>query len=165
MQTSAGREGKEAGAHNESTRGNARPGMVWSPRINGEVASGRRLKMRSGTTLQGFRRGVARWGGRGDRGGASERIGEARQWLWPRQQRAAVTTVLGHERKESRGREKLRESERAIGRAAWRHLKRPGRSGKQEVAWRASPMRPSSWQGGRRQWRGQVAGPATWAAR
>ena len=45
-----------------------------------------------------------------------------------------ATTALGHERKESKGSEKLGESEIAVEGAVWRHPKRPGRSGKQEVA-------------------------------
>ena len=76
-----GERGKGQGLTAIPAEATTRPGRGRSSRILGEIASGQRLKTRLGTTLQGFRRGVARWGGRGDRGGASERIGEARQWL------------------------------------------------------------------------------------
>ena len=84
---------------------------------------------------------VAWWRGRGGRGGASGRNGMARQWLWSRQQRAAAMSALGRERgraeKGEEGRKRVRE--RSEG-AAWRLPKRPGRSGKQEVAGAASAL-------------------------
>ena len=74
----------------------------------------------------------------------------------------------GESREGSRGRERVRG--RSEG-AAWRHPKRPGRSGKQEVAGAAlalaTPRLCPSGEGGRRQgmeaavgWAGTEAGPA-----
>ena len=50
-------------------------------------------------TLQGFRRAVDRWGGRGGRGGVLGGVGEARRWLWPRERWSAATgSVRSRER-------------------------------------------------------------------
>ena len=56
--------------------------------------------------MQGFRRPVERWGGRGGRGEASERIDEARQWLWARWCSSAAVGAfgeVGYDEEESRG--------------------------------------------------------------
>ena len=71
----------------------------------------------------------------------------------------------GESREGSRGRERVRE--RSEG-AAWRHPKRPGRSGKQEVAGAASALATELLRGEGEEEDRRVAwwaGPATWAAR
>ena len=73
--------------------------------------------------------------GRGRSGGACGLVGESREARWPWWQWTAATSALGRERgraeKGEGGRERVRE--RSEG-AAWRHPKKPGRRGKQEVA-------------------------------
>ena len=82
---------------------------------------------------------VARRGGRVGGGGASESIGGAKQWLWPRRQQTAAAGGFGgcvREREQRRGDELEGVSERDQG-AAWRRGRGPGRrgeGGKQEVA-------------------------------
>ena len=46
---------------------------------------------------------VARWGERGGRGGAFERIGEARGWRWPRGSSSVAAAPFGRVREKSRG--------------------------------------------------------------
>ena len=62
-------------------------------------------------SIQGFRRAVDRWGGRGGRGGAFERIGEARGWRWPRGSSSVAAAPFG------RGREREQRGNRDGGRA------------------------------------------------
>ena len=54
-------------------------------------------------TLQGFWRGVARWGGRGDRGGAPWGVGEAWGARWLRQSASVAAAPLGSEVRSERG--------------------------------------------------------------
>ena len=84
--------------------GSASSGKHERRRIDDEVDGGRRLKMSLRATLQGFRRAVDRWGGRGGRGGAVGGVGEARRWLWPRGSSSAATAAFGSGReRKSRG--------------------------------------------------------------
>ena len=53
--------------------------------------------------LQRVRDLVARWGERGGRGGAFERIGEARGWRWPRGSSSVAAAPFGRVRERSRG--------------------------------------------------------------
>ena len=70
-------------------------------------------------SIQGFRRAVDRWGGRGGRGGAFERIGEARGWRWPRGSSSVAAAPFGRVRERgSRGGGRVRESEGVPG--VWR---------------------------------------------
>ena len=79
--------------------------------------------------MQGFRRPVERWGGRGGRGGAPELSGGARGGRWRLLWRTAAMVAFGHGRGRARERrEEPRESEREQGRA-WR---RPGHRGRRE---------------------------------
>ena len=65
----------------ESERGSASSGRSWRRRIDRRWLGCPRLKTRAKAAMQGLRRCVARWGGRGSRGGADGLIGEAREWL------------------------------------------------------------------------------------
>ena len=129
--------------------------------------------------MQGFRRPVERWGGRGSRGGAPELVGGARggqrRWLW----RTAATVVFGRARERARERRgEPGESEREQGRgvASSRASSEEGRAGKQGERWRGAVARaraghtPLPLSGRRRQrrevgWAGCWLGqPAGWAA-
>ena len=88
--------GKEEELTAESKRGSASSGTGWR---RGAVAGDLgcpRLKTRAKAALQGFRRSVARWGGRGSRGGADGLVGGARGGLWRRLRRSAARDALGH---------------------------------------------------------------------
>ena len=123
--------------------------------------------------LQRVRNLVARWRGRGGRGGARRHSEGSRGRRWPRRYGGAAAAALGLEREREQKRGKSSgESERAVG-AAWR---RPGRRwggqggsrrwpSRVEVARAAVSWCPSSWQGGRRQGRGGGGGLGRWGAR
>ena len=85
--------------------GSASSGKHERRRIDDEVDGGRRLKMSLRATLQGFRRAVDRWGGRGGRGGAPEPSGRARGGRWPRRTASVAMAAFGRvrERKQRRG--------------------------------------------------------------
>ena len=95
--------------------------------------------------MQGFRRPVERWGGRGGRGGAPELVGGARggrrRLLW----RTAATVVFGRVRERARERrEEPRESEREQGggRGVVRGIEtRRGGAGRQASRWRGAVAR------------------------
>ena len=55
-----------------------------------------RLKTRAKAAMQGLRRCVAQWGGRGSRGGADGLVEGARGGLWQRLRRSAARDALGH---------------------------------------------------------------------
>ena len=65
----------------ESERGSASSGRSWRRRIDRRWLGCPRLKTRAKAAKQGFRRSVARWGGRGSHGGANGLVGGAREWL------------------------------------------------------------------------------------
>ena len=117
---------------------------------------------------QSFPRGLARWGGRGGRGGAPDLSGRARggRWLWMRRRRPPVALGGAPKREGERarasrerdsGRGRLRGVVRGLGEEAG------GDQGKQEVAHAAASRCLSSWQGGRRQGGWRWAGLARWA--
>ena len=93
--------------------------------------------------MQGFRRPVEQWGGRGGRGGAPELVGGARggrrRLLW----RTAARVVFGHVRERARERsEELRESEREQGGVSSSGASsEEGRAGRQPSRWRGAVAR------------------------
>ena len=97
--------------------------------------------------MQGVRRGMGWWRGRGGRGGASRRNDEARQWLWPRRRSSAVTDAFGGGK--NRGGESVwgREREsRGSGQRRGDDARRHGVQAMQTsrvVAWRARARAPS----------------------
>ena len=134
------------------------------------------MKMSLKMTLQGFRRAVDRWGGRGGQGGAFERIGEARGWRWPRGSSSVAAAPFGRGReREQRGigtEGEIRESERVRG-AAWRLqgvVEASREAGGGRGAWpRAPGACPSSWQRRKRTKEEEVGwaalGRSCWATR
>ena len=127
--------------------------------------------------MQGFRRPVERWGGRGGCGGASELVGGARggrrRLLW----RTAATVVFGRVRERARERRgEPGESEREEGgrRGVVWGIERggEGRQAGREVAWRGGARAPATlpslcrdeddrggrWAGPAAGWAGQLAG-------
>ena len=100
-----------------------------------------RLKTTAMAAPQGVRRRTAWRGGRGLRRGAFGLVGEARPWRWVRQQRAAATAALGHER----------EREQRRGRSTGRVRERSGRRG---VAREAQGNEGQA--AGSRRWHGRV---------
>ena len=90
-----GERGKRQGLTANPVEATARLGRDWSSRIPEEFAGGQRLKTMPWTTLHGFRRGAARWRGRGRHGGAPRHVGEARGRWWPRWWRTAATNPFG----------------------------------------------------------------------
>ena len=175
----------EMGLGGENGGGEHRRGSGGSQRIHSRRRRGRDgpEPMNRATATGGSEEGKKRRGGalgasggawlgevgRGQSGGACGLVGEAREARWPWWQWTAATSALGHERGESRegrrGRERVRE--RSEG-AAWLHPKRPGRSGKQEVAGAASALATEQLRGegeeddrggGQVGWAGQLGRP------
>ena len=123
--------------------------------------------------MQGFRRPVERWGGRGGCGGASELVREARggrrRLLW----RTAARVVLGRVRERARERrEELRESEREQGGgvASSGASSEEGRAGRQPSRWRGAVARARAGHtplplSGRRRQRREVGWAGCWLGR
>ena len=78
-------------------------GAAGVQRIDGDDLRWPRRGTTTWAAMQGFRRAVDRWGGRGGRGGAFERIGEARGWRWPRGSSSVAAASFGRVRVKSRG--------------------------------------------------------------
>ena len=129
------------------------------------------MKMAVMASLQGFRRAVDRWGGRGGRGGASWGVGEAWGGRWPRWFSSAAAGAFGEEnrgggecsgKREGAAREEEERGDtrrrRGVARETGGSRRWPSRV---EVARAAASRCPSSWQGGRRQEKGGLgrAGP------
>ena len=74
-------------------------------RIDGEDPRRPAMETAMVAVLQHVRDLVARWGERGGRGGAFERIGEARGWRWPRGSSSVAVAPFGRgrERKQRKG--------------------------------------------------------------
>ena len=94
-----------------SERGSASSGRSWRRRIDRRRLGCPRLKTRAKAMMQGLRRCVARWGGRGSRGGANGLVGGAREWLWWQLRRSAARYALGHRGREREGDEGESEGE------------------------------------------------------
>ena len=71
-------EGKGGGAHREVDEQLSGLGATGVRRIDGRRPAGTEVKDDPMAAMQGLRRCVARWGGRGRRGGASGQVREAR---------------------------------------------------------------------------------------
>ena len=158
-----------------------RPGTLCGRRIEQRRPSVQRMKMASRTALQGFRKGVGRWGGRGGRGGASGPVREARGRRWLQLRRTASAAALcfgrggegGEAGREGRG---ARESEGGQGDrdGLWKSSTRPGarrQAGGGRAAVRVRARSSFGARGGRRRraavvgWAGCWLGrPAGWAA-
>ena len=127
--------GNDEGSQKGRTESRSRPGKPWTARIDERRPTGAEVEDDPMAAMQGLRRSVARWGGRGHRGGASGLIGRARGGRWLRRQRTVVTAPLGFGREsETEEGERTRESERAS-RGSRGVLRATGRqAGMQEVA-------------------------------
>ena len=78
-----GRGGERRGAHSGEGEQLGVAGDALRPQIDRRGPSDPEVEDGALAAMQGFRRAVDRWGGRGGRGGAPGRIGEARGGRWP----------------------------------------------------------------------------------
>ena len=100
------KRGKEEELTAESERGSTSSGRSWRRRIDRRWLGCPRLKTRAKAAMQGLRRCVARWGGRGSRGRANGLVGGAREWLY-----MVAATAIGGEVRARPSREREREGD------------------------------------------------------
>ena len=171
-QTKRERGGNSGGAHRGCDGGLGELGEASATANLRRRSSGTGMRETAWAAMQGFRRAVDRWGGRGGRGGAPGHISEARGGRWPRGSSSVAAAPFGpgeregtEERGDAAGEEEERgdtRPRRGVAREAGGKAGGGREAGGGRGAWpRAPGACPSSWQGGRRQGREAAVG---WAS-